>query len=258
MDGAGVSHSVDAATGAGGDAAGDRYFGITTFVGSPGNDTFYGTADHPTTFFGGAGDDSFYLKSGDVAIGGPGADSFYIDTSENGLFEIVGMDADDKLYVNGVLYTGRTKSSEVVDVPSGGSSIWQEESIVSDNSAYGVAYGPASSSAGNLRPVDAVRYDQLHLGRTDGGTGDLNGFAAISFQDNRTGEYSQLFIAGFHQGDAGIHQSLEEANYTDVGSDTFVNLVNTDGNTPGDVYNGDIHYAWASWTDYSWMGPAYA
>lgn len=65
---------------------------------------------------GGAGDDEIHLFAGDMAIGGPGADSFYLSTTmtapdgstSSGVNDVLILDisSEDRIYVDGVLYTG--------------------------------------------------------------------------------------------------------------------------------------------------------
>jgi hypothetical protein len=94
---------------------------------------------------GGPGDDEIHLFRGDIAIGGPGADKFYITTERPAPDEeftdwynvwntsfILEFDAEDTLYVDGVLYAGYTTNAYIVDAPYNAKD-WYTEKVPHSN-----------------------------------------------------------------------------------------------------------------------------
>ena len=261
QDAAGISHSAVACIGSGGDAEGDAYWKVDTFIGTNEDDVFYGSNvwEGWTTFIGGEGSDTFYLTAGTVAIGGEGADDFYITTGAAGYgtAAIIGLDADDRIWVDGVLYEGRTREIEIYNSdPSSTYGYWVER-VISDESAYGPIYG-APSHPNFLGPqvTDVLRYDVLIPGIND--DGNLDGSALLRFVDQTSG-YSGLgiFIVGYEDGDAGLQYHYEYPDWDgpnatpwtpDIGIANIFEVEDTYADTPYPEYLA---------SNYDWLGPVF-
>lgn len=224
-----------------------RVKGIETFVGGDTLTTFIGKAGTPAIFRAGSGGGDFTLTAGDRAYGHDGAvDTFRVTTTvpaefssyteaqkveylrQNRVF-LSNFDAEDQIYVNGVLFTGNTVTATVSAVASSDYNRDLPIAYVSlaGDSSYGTTYAQATFdeqglswggqpwgsylySAGEIRDVTYHRTDQEGIGlitfssRTI--TPDGSGFGAGYTLDPlaSTDEMLVLAIEGFEDGYGGM------------------------------------------------------
>ena len=186
---------------------------------------------------GGAGDDEIHLYNGDVAIGGPGADSFYIYTqsglgvpSGGGLWRsyILDLEADDKVFVDGVQYTGYVETPQRYGPHSVGINVNDSWAGISSQRSADSESGRSTSIqfGSDLNPSFEVGH----------ATPKLTNLGLMQFSSsnaNGTSDVYQLWVANLDNGDAGIRHDLV---FHRESSDTVtmvdgLNLNNGDYNT---------------------------
>jgi uncharacterized protein len=229
-DSDGILQSQWASAASGGYADGDMLVGVNIIIGSEYSDRFTGVDGPTTSFIGGAGNDTFELAPGNNAVGGEGADSFYISSVEGSWnnYYLYGVDASDKVFIDGELYTGRTLTIEPKE--------WGYE-VVSDDSVWGPVYGDPNSAVWS-------RYDRMFYAYDE--SGEYSNAAFIAFDDASTGTRVNLWMYGYDKGDAGITYELD---YPVMVEGSPLPVIET---TDGDTRDG----WWASQeSDWSYNGP---
>lgn len=198
--------------------------GVEHLVGTEGNDTLKGTGEG-TFIEGGDGDDEIYLYGMDIGYGGAGADRFYFEVGadrpdgasagDDGgrpylIPTIIDLEPEDKIYINGVQFTGASYSGTAQTDGSGETAFISNVSLRVSSTINEIDEaeepGEWDRIGDGLFPIYFVSEDGSPTGY-----GGLTGNVPSGEGDGASTLFS-INIAGFEIGDGGLSYSLAYLN----------------------------------------------